>query len=68
LRRLQESETRNCALIDADVLGQSTFDSRLDAQPSNAERITRADVVVGNNSTLAEMLAQLRGHWERINA
>jgi dephospho-CoA kinase len=68
LRRLQESKTRNCALIDADVLGQSTVESRLDAQLSDAERITRADVVVGNNSTLAEKLAQLRGHWERIDA
>jgi dephospho-CoA kinase len=68
LRRLRESKTHNCALIDADVLGQSTVESRLDAQRSNAERIARADMVVGNNNTLAEMLAQLRGHWEWINA
>ena len=54
--------------IQRDHLSQATIESRLDAQLSNAERIARADVVIDNNGTLAQMLAQLREHWDRINA
>jgi dephospho-CoA kinase len=54
--------------MQRDNIPRSTVESRLDSQLSNAERIARADVVIYNNGTLAEMLAQLRGHWERINA
>ena len=32
------------------------------------ECIARADVVIDNNSTPNAMLAQLRSHWQRINA
>ena len=51
-----------------DHLAQTTVESRLDAQLSNAERIARADVVIDNNGTTAAMLAQLRRHWERVTA
>lgn len=51
-----------------DNVPRATVESRLDAQLSNAERIARADVVIDNNGTPAQMLAQVREHWERINA
>lgn len=51
-----------------DNMPQATVESRLDAQLSNAERMARADVVIDNNGTPEAMLAQLRHHWQRINA
>jgi phosphopantetheine adenylyltransferase/dephospho-CoA kinase len=45
---------------------RATIEKRIDAQLSNAERIARADVVIENNGTTQEMLAQLRREWERI--
>lgn len=51
-----------------DNIPQSAIESRLDAQLSNAERIARADLVIYNNGTLDAMLAQLRIHWQRVNA
>jgi len=51
-----------------DNVPRSTVERRLDAQLSNAERIARADVVIENNGTPEAMLAQLRGHWQRISA
>ena len=54
--------------MQRDNIPRSTVERRLDSQLSNAERIARADVVIDNNGTLAEMLAQLRRHWQRISA
>ena len=54
--------------IERDSMPRATVERRLDSQLSNAERIARADVVIDNNGTPAEMLAQLRAHWERVNA
>jgi dephospho-CoA kinase len=51
-----------------DKIARETIEKRLDAQLSNAERIARADVVIDNNGTPEEMLAQLRRHWARISA
>jgi dephospho-CoA kinase len=53
--------------IERDGITQEMAQRRLDAQLSNAERIARADVVIDNNGTLEDMLAQLRGQWERIS-
>ena len=54
--------------LQRDNLPQAALERRLDAQLSNAERIARADVVIDNNGALEAMLAQLRQHWQRINA
>ena len=54
--------------MERDRIPRETIEKRLDSQLSNAERIARADVVIDNNGTLADMLAQLRGHWHRISA
>lgn len=51
-----------------DNVARDAIERRLDAQLSNAERIARADVVIDNNGTIDDMLAQLRGHWARITA
>jgi len=53
--------------MQRDNIPQSTVESRLDSQLSNAERIARADVVIDNNGTLEEMLAQLRGQSARLH-
>jgi len=52
--------------MERDNLPRSTVEKRLDSQLSNAERIARADVVITNNGTIEEMLAQLRVQWQRI--
>lgn len=54
--------------IQRDNVPREAIERRIDAQLSNAERTARADVVIDNNGTLDEMLAQLRKHWERISA
>lgn len=54
--------------MQRDNIARSAIESRLDAQLSNAERIARADVVIDNNGTPEAMLAQLRDHWQRVNA
>lgn len=54
--------------MQRDNIPQSAVESRLDAQLSNAERIARADLVIDNNGTPDAMLAQLRRHWQRVNA
>ena len=50
-----------------DGISRAMAESRLDSQLSNAERISRADVVIDNNHSPAEMLAQLRREWARIS-
>ncbi len=54
--------------MQRDKIARETIEKRLDSQLSNAERIARADVVIDNNGTPEAMLAQLRGHWQRIRA
>ena len=54
--------------MQRDRFSRAMVEKRLDAQLGNAERIERADVVIDNNGTVEEMLAQLRTHWERIRA
>lgn len=50
-----------------DNVPREAVERRIDAQLSNAERTARADVVIDNNGTQDEMLAQLRTHWDRIS-
>jgi phosphopantetheine adenylyltransferase/dephospho-CoA kinase len=54
--------------MSRDNAQRAAVESRLDAQLSNDERIARAHVVIDNNATPEAMLAQLRTHWQRINA
>jgi dephospho-CoA kinase len=54
--------------MQRDSVPREAIERRIDAQLSNEERIARADVVIDNNGTQAQMLAQLRQHWERISA
>jgi len=63
-----EREIAIARAMQRDNIPRSTVESRLDAQLSNAERIARADVVIDNNGTPEEMLAQLRREWQRISA
>lgn len=50
-----------------DRVPRETIERRIDAQLPNEERIARADVVIDNNGTVDDMLAQLREHWTRLN-
>jgi dephospho-CoA kinase len=63
-----EREIAIARAMQRDTIPRSIVESRLDSQLSNGERIARADVVIDNNGTPKEMLAQLRAHWERIGA
>ena len=49
-----------------DNIPQAAIESRLDAQWSNEQRKARANAVIDNNGTTAEMLAQLRVQWQRL--
>ena len=51
-----------------DNIPQTAIESRLDAQWSNEQRKARADVVIDNNGTTEQMLAQLRTQWQRLLA
>ena len=54
--------------MQRDKLPREAIEARLNSQLTNAERTARADHVIDNNGTQDAMLAQLRGHWQRINA
>lgn len=63
-----EREVAIARAMHRDGIARATAESRLDAQLSNAQRIAHADVVIDNNGTRDEMLAQLRRHWARVRA
>lgn len=46
-----------------DGLEREAVENRIAAQLSNDERVAKADVVITNNGTLEEMLAQLEQAW-----
>lgn len=62
-----DRETAIARAMQRDNVARAVVESRLAAQLSNAQRIARADVVIDNNGAPEAMLAQLRGHWRRIN-
>ena len=49
-----------------DGAAREAIERRLDAQLSNEPRAARADVVIDNNGTQDDMLAQLRSQWTRM--
>jgi dephospho-CoA kinase len=51
-----------------DGVAREAIERRLDAQLSNDARAAHADVLIDNNGTQVEMLAQLRTHWKRFTA
>ena len=53
--------------IARDNVPRAAVEKRLASQLSNAERVARADVVITNNGTVEDLLAQLRAQWERIS-
>jgi dephospho-CoA kinase len=54
--------------IARDNLPREAVENRLNAQLSNAERRARATVVIENDGSQDEMLAQLRAQWARVAA
>lgn len=46
---------------------RQAVESRLDAQLSNEDRVSRADVVIENNQTEADFERELESAWRRIN-
>lgn len=49
-----------------DGTSREAIERRLDAQLSNQARAALADVLIDNNGTQDEMLAQLQRHWARV--
>jgi phosphopantetheine adenylyltransferase/dephospho-CoA kinase len=62
-----EREVAIARAMQRDSVRQAIADSRLDAQLSNAQRVSRADVVIDNNGPPEVMLEQLQRHWTRIS-
>lgn len=63
-----DRETAISRATARDGAPRDAVERRLDAQLTNSERVTRADVVIDNNGSPEEMLAQLREHWQRITS
>jgi dephospho-CoA kinase len=61
-----DRETAIARATARDGAARDAVERRLDAQLTNAERVARADVVIDNNGSPEQMLAQLRAHWQRI--
>ncbi|MEJ2131613.1 MAG: dephospho-CoA kinase [Gammaproteobacteria bacterium] len=51
-----------------DGVDEAAIQARIDAQLSNEERAARADVVIDNGGTEAELLELLRTEWQRVSA
>ena len=56
IRRAMQRDGANAAAVEA----------RIDAQLSNAEREAKADVVIDNSGSEAQLLAQLDAAWRRV--
>lgn len=51
-----------------DGFPREAVEQRLNAQLSNAERVSRADVVIDNSGDQTQLEQQLAKHWARISA
>lgn len=49
-----------------DGVDEAAVQARIDAQLSNAERVTQADVVIDNGGSEAELLGKLDAEWKRL--
>lgn len=65
---LVDREVAIARAMARDNLPREAVESRLASQLSNDERRARADIVIENNGTEAEMLDALRAQWARVTA
>jgi dephospho-CoA kinase len=63
-RRQQQLER----LMEQRFLREDQARTRVAAQPPQAEKIFRADVVIDNSGTLEQTWAQVRLHWQKVSA
>ena len=63
-----DPETAITRSMARDGFPRDAVQSRLDSQLSNEARVARADVVITNNGTEAEMVTQLDAAWAKTNA
>lgn len=63
-----DPETAITRSMARDGFPRDAVQSRLDSQLSNEERVSRADVVITNNGSEAEMIAQLDDAWAKSTA
>ncbi len=61
-----EKETAIQRLADSKGLTREQAQARINAQLSNEERISYANVVIENNGTLEEMRKQVEQAWEKL--
>ena len=47
-------------------LDETAARARIDSQLSNAERVSRANVVITNDGTLEELQAGIQGAWDEL--
>ncbi len=53
-------------LMQSRHLSQAEAELRIDAQPPQADKVRRADVVIDNSGTLAETRQQVEAAWQRL--
>jgi dephospho-CoA kinase len=53
-------------LMQSRHLSQAEAELRIDAQPPQAEKVRRADVVIDNSGTLDETRQQVESAWQRL--
>jgi len=63
---LVDREVAIARATQRDGVAREAVERRLDSQLSNEARAARADVLIDNNGSEDEMLAQLRRHWMRV--
>ncbi|WP_349898065.1 dephospho-CoA kinase [Parafrigoribacterium soli] len=61
-----ETETRLRRLVELRGLNREEAQHRLHSQATDTERLAIADVVIDNNGTIEETLAQVDALWHRI--
>jgi dephospho-CoA kinase len=61
-------ETRIDRMVDLRGMSRAEAEGRLEAQASDEERLTLADVVIDANGTLDETLAQVDDLWKELTA
>lgn len=61
-------QTRVERVMERNGLNRETAEQRLDAQPPQAEKVARADVVIDNNGSLETTRAQVLEAWRALTS
>jgi dephospho-CoA kinase len=55
-----------CRLTQTRALSEAAASLRVDAQPPQADKVARGDVVIANNGTLSELRERVLSEWQKL--